>query len=379
MGRQRRDKNGMKTAFLYGSLSRGGAERVITSLANDFVERGNQVDIITLRDEEPGYQIDSRVHVISLRVAGNSENVIQAVWRNIKTVFALRKYLRKANLDQVVAFNMRLAVQVLLANPFHRGYKVIVSERANPMFAEKRGLEWLFRVLLLDKADRFIFQTSRVQRCFPEKIIRKGVVIPNGVFSDQILESVVPFDERKKNVICSVGRLVKQKGYDVLIQAFAQFSKDHSGYVLDIFGEGPEKSNIDKLINDYGMTGKVVLRGNVSNVIEEIHDAGMFILASRFEGMPNALIEAMACGIPCIASNCDFGPGELIENEDNGLLFPVDDVDALVSAMTTIADDESFAEKLSRNAQQIRETHSREKIIGMYKDAIYFEGDFCSE
>jgi len=370
----------MKTAFLFGSLSRGGAERVIASLANDFVGRGDQVDIITLADEEPGYQIDSRVHVISLHAAGTSQNAVQAVRRNMKIVFALRRYLMGACPDRVVAFDMRLAVQVLLANPIHKSYKVIVSERANPMFDKKRGrLEQLFRALLLDKADRFIFQTSRVLRCFPEKITKKGIVIPNGVFSDQILEDVVPFDERKKDAICSVGRLAKQKGYDVLIQAFAQFSKDHSGCVLHIFGEGPEKSNIEKMVYSFGMTGKVILHGNVANVIEKIHDAGMFILASRYEGMPNALIEAMACGIPCIASDCDFGPRELIENEDNGLLFPVDDVDALVKAMAAIADHEAFAEKLSRNAQQIRKTHSKEKIIGMYKDAIYFEGDFGSD
>lgn len=369
----------MKTAFLFGSLGRGGAERVIASLANDFVAKGDQVDIITLADGEPGYQIDHRVHVISLHVAEFSENTVQAVRRNARTVYALRKYLMAAHLDRVVAFNMRLAVQVLLANPIHKSYKVIVSERANPMFDKKRGgLERLLCALLLDKADRFIFQTSRVQRCFPEKINKKSVVIPNGVFSDQILESVVPFDERKKNVICSVGRLARQKGYDVLIQAFVQFSRDHSGCVLHIFGEGPERGNIEKMICHFGMTGKVILHGNVANVIEKINDAGMFILASRYEGMPNALIEAMACGIPCIASDCDFGPRELIENEENGLLFPVDDVDALVKAMTTIADDEAFAERLSRNAQQIRKTHSREKIIGMYRDAIYFEGDFGS-
>lgn len=370
----------MKTAFLFGSLGRGGAERVIASLANDFVEKGDRVDIVSLGEAEPGYRIDSRVHVVPLHVAGVSGNTVRAVRRNAKTVYALRRYLIKAHPDRVVVFNTRLAVEVLLANPLHKSYKVIVSERANPMFDKKLGgLERLFRALLLDKADRFIFQTSRVQRCFPEKITKKGVVIPNGVFSDQILESVVPFGERKKNVICSVGRLAKQKGYDVLIQAFAQFNRDHSGYVLHIFGEGPEKSNIETMISSFGMTGKVVLHGNVANVIEEINDAGMFILASRFEGMPNALIEAMACGIPCIASDCDFGPGELIENEDNGLLFPVDDIDALVKAMKTIADNEAFAERLSRNAQQIRKTHSKEKIIGMYKDAIYFEGDFGSE
>lgn len=370
----------MKTAFLFGSLRRGGAERVIASLANAFVEKGDQADIVSLGEAEPGYWLDSRVRVVPLHVAGVSENMVQAVRRNARTVYALRKYLAEVHPDRVVAFNTRLAVQVLLADPIHKNYKVIVSERANPMFQKKLGgLERLFHGLLLDKADRFIFQTDRVRCCFPEKITQKGVVIPNGVFSDQILESVAPFDERKQNVICSVGRLDPQKGYDILIQAFARFSQDHSGHVLHIFGDGPEKSNIERLIHTSGLTGKVVLHGNVANVIEEIHDAGMFVLASRFEGMPNALIEAMACGIPCIAADCDFGPRELIKNEESGLLFPVDDIDALVKAMTTIADHEAFAERLSGNAQQIRKTHSKEKIIGMYKDAIYFEGDFSSE
>ena len=196
-------------------------------------------------------------------------------------------------------------------------------------------------------------------------------MIHNGLFSEDIPEEGTAFADRDHKAICAVGRLDNdQKAYDVMFKAFALFHEKHPEHVLNIFGRGVDEPALRQLIAQLGLEDRIILHGNRPHVIQEIKDMGMFVMTSRYEGMPNALIEAMACGLPCVCTDCDFGPAELIRDGESGLLVPVYDVAAIAAAMERIADEPALAGRLSRGALEIRQTHGREKICGQYRDYI---------
>ena len=361
----------MKIAFMYGNMLRGGAQRVISCLASYCAQMGDAVTILTLDGGGSDYELAPEVRLMGLNVAGDSANKLDSAKRFLSTERKLRDWMREEAPDAVLAFSTKLSMQLWLARLFGtQKCRMICSERANPAFRSKSaaiGMEHL----LLKKADGFIFQTERVKALFPERLQKIGTVIHNGLFSEDIPEEVIAFADRDHKAICAVGRLDNdQKAYDVLLEAFALFHKSHPEHVLNIFGRGVDEPVLRKLIAQLGLEENVILHGNRPHVIREIRDMGMFVMTSRYEGMPNALIEAMACGLPCVCTDCDFGPAELIRDGESGLLVPVDDVAAIAAAMERIADEPALAGKLSRGALEIRQTHGREEICGQYRDYI---------
>lgn len=360
----------MKLAFLFGTMQRGGAERVIASLSNTYCAKGDEITIITLDNASSGYALDERVRHIRLDVAGNSKNKLEALARNLKVILRLRQEILRSGYDAVITFELRLAVFLQYAVPFDRKFKIITSERANPNMRKLGRVRKAQYDRMLPRVDGFIFQTERVSWCYCEKLRKIGTVIHNGVFPEILPEPHGDFATRRSKDICAVGRLDHQKGYDILLQAFAQFYQTHPEHHLHIYGEGGARQAIEQQIGEMKLNEAVTLHGSVPNVMFQVVDAGMFVLSSRFEGMPNALMEAMACGVPCVATDCDFGPGELIRDGENGLLVPVEDPAALAEAMSRIADDNVLARKLSENACGIRATHSGEQIAQQYYEYI---------
>lgn len=367
----------MKLAFFFGSMSRGGAERVIASLANTFCAQGDEIAIITADNNPSGYPLDERVQHIRMNLAGKSRNKLEGVMRTLRVIRAMRSEIQKGGYDAVITFELRQAVLLQYAFPFGRNFKLITSERANPNERKMGKLEKWQYDKMLPKVDGFIFQTKRVSQCYGEKLQRIGTVIHNGVFPEILPAEEIPFDTRKHTDICAVGRLAPQKGYDVLLQAFYKFHLQHKQHHLHIYGEGALRKTLEKQIQDLDLCESVTLHGSVPGVMHHVGNMGMYIMASRYEGMPNALMEAMACGLPCICADCDFGPGELIQDHENGILVPVEDTDALADAMAELADDPVLAQKLSHNAVKIRQSHSGDHIAQMYYR--YITGVVCGK
>ena len=360
----------MKIAFLFGTMHRGGAERVIASISNTFCAWGEDVSIITLDNADSGYDLNEKVNHIKLNLSGSSKNKIQALLRNFRVIQALRHLIKREKYDAVISFELRYAVLLQYAFPFGRKFKIIASERANP---NKRHLSATIKKQyekMLPRVDGFVFQTKRVSECYCEKLREIGTVIHNGVFPEILPPDNTPFEMRNHNDICAVGRLDEQKGFDTLIEAFDIFRKTHNEHRLHIYGEGQLRSQLEKMISEKEIGDRVKLHGSIPNVMFEVAKSGMFVLSSRFEGMPNALMEAMACGLPCVATNCDFGPEELITDGENGLLVNVDDSVELAEAMARISDCPDLAQKLSKNAFMIREDHSGETIAKQYHSYI---------
>ncbi len=353
----------MKICIIIPTLQCGGAERIASSLANDFVRKGISVAIITFDNNEPSYKLDAEIQTISIYMGKKS-----SIKNLIKRVVNLRKTLKKVKPDIILAFFIKTAIYALIARS--RKFKIIGLERSNPYYQTKGFILKLAEKMVLPLADGFVFLTPEAQEYYSPIIQQKSTIIPNGIFIENIVEDIIPFKERKLYEICAIGRLHPVKDYVTMIKAFKIFSDSHPLHILRIFGDGIERKKLESLVNDLNLNEKVIFMGQVENIGEYIYNSGMYILTSLSESWCNALMEALASGIPSIATDCDFGPRAMIKNEINGILVPVGDERAIAKAMCKIADDLHYAKSLSENAVKIRDTHNASRISSAYYNYI---------
>jgi glycosyltransferase involved in cell wall biosynthesis len=251
------------------------------------------------------------------------------------------------------------------------GIPIIVSERTDPRY-HNIGFFWsLVRQLVYPFSDALVVQTNSVTAWANRVVSRKRVrVIPNFVRAMPEPEKMTTEAEHLQPVILAVGRLGKEKGHDLLIQAFAGLEAKQAGWRLVILGEGPEKSNLEKLAVNLGIGDAVVMPGIVKEPAEWLHKAKFFVLPSRYEGFPNALLEAMACGCAVIAMDCPSGPAEIIHHNENGLLVANEDIHALKDAMGRLMEDEELRIRLGKQALEVRSRFSQATIMAQWDDLI---------
>ena len=221
---------------------------------------------------------------------------------------------------------------------------------------------------LYKKADKIVFQTNDAMNYFSEDIRKKGIIIPNPL-NPIFLNSY--YEGKRKKTIVSVGRLEEQKNQLMLIRAFSKISKEFNEYNLKIYGEGTLRSKLQNEIDRLELNEKVKLCGISNNIKEDIKDASLFIITSNYEGMPNALMEAMALGLPVISTDCPCGgPKFLIENKKNGILIPVGDEKVLIESIRMILNNNKFAIQIGKNALEIGEKLSPNIINQKWNDLI---------
>ena len=339
----------MKIVFVIVSMSGGGAERVISILANQFVNRGIDVTIMMTAGEEVAYQLDPRIHLVC---AGHTSG--GSMKKRLQRVGNMRRYF-KANRDSIIiSFGPGTSFFAVLADIFLRN-KFIISERNDPAICPYPRL----RNIIYDRAERLVFQTEDAKNCFPKRMQKKGCVIPNPV-SYNLPE---PYGGERDHRIVAVGRLEEQKNYPLLLRAFRIFHENHKDYSLHIYGKGSLEPRLQEMISEMGLKEMVTLEGFCSDVISEIRTAGMYVLPSDYEGVSNALIEALAMGLPVVATDCPIGGCKLcITNKVNGMLVPVGDEKSMAEAMGYIADDTEMAKEMGKQATCIRDDFSEKKI-----------------
>jgi len=362
----------MRLTLVISSLGTGGAERVISILANYWADHDHDVSLLTFDDgsELPAFPLDPRIRHTALDLIRDSTDPLTATWRNSKRVRALRSAIRECNPDCVISFLDQTNVLTLLAG---RGLKVpvIVSERTNPN-AYPTGLAWKYlRSRLYPKADRVVMQTARAASYFSASIQSRSSVIPNPVLApDSVAEPLADILLTRPSLI-AMGRLDQWKGYDLLLRAFAQSRGSAAGWSLTILGDGPGRRELETLSRELGID-RVHFLGRVPNPYQFLKQADLFVMASRFEGFPMALCEAMACGLPVISTDCPNGPREIISDGENGILVPNGDVAGLAAAIDRLISDEGERQRLGAQAARITETFGLPKVMGMW-DALLAE------
>ena len=320
-----------KIDIITRAMTSGGAERVIAQLANYFTEKEISCRIITTENGEVMYPLHEKIDIVAIGKKSNNK-VIDRILR-YKTI---RSVVQKNKADVVLTMPEDTGIYAILAL-IGTGIPVYVSERNNPWVMPDVKITRLLRKVAYPFAQGIIFQTQMAKSFFPQYIQKKGVVLQNPVDATRIPE---PYIGERKKVFSAVGRLEPQKNFPMLIRAFSEFHKREKDYKLVIYGEGRERINIENLIKELHLENSVSLPGRNKDVLNCINDCAAFILSSDYEGMPNALIEAMCMGMPVISTDCPSGgPREIIENEKNGLLIPVNDELRMTQAMFNIIKD----------------------------------------
>ncbi len=336
-----------KLMIVTHKMSGGGCERVIAQLLHCFARDGMECKLVTECGVPSFYDLPESVEQVYLTFGDTlpASKIPKAYQK-------LRKLVKQEKPDLVLAMPEKVNVWAVLFL-LGTGVPVVVSERNDPHKHPENKLKRLLRRLVYPFAGGFIFQTQDAAAYFPKSIQKRGIVLDNPLDTSRI---PARFKGERRRVVAAAGRLHEQKNFDLLIRSFARFYKDHHEYSLVIYGEGPERERLMTTASRLGVAGAVELPGQSKTLLEDIDDCAMFVLSSDYEGMPNVLIEAMACGLSCVATNCPIGGvRSLIEDGENGLMIPVGSERALVHAMTTLADDAPLAERLGRNAVQIRE------------------------
>lgn len=355
-------ENRKNILFLISSIGGGGAERVGCRLVSEFSKR-HKVYLMYFDEKEKEYSVDPKVTKIPFIVGKKSKNDIDQSGKKVNP-----KTLRMNEIEKLRRiYNIDITISFLRWPNFYNvnaggGTKKILSERSDP---DGKGEEYFQSMIsACEKGDIVVFQTEYIKNKYPENIRKKGIIIPNPINVSCFSE---PSCIAKK--IVSVGRLVEQKNHILLIKAFSIFLKTHNDYHLHIYGDGNLLDELKLVAKQNNVEESVHFEGFHEDVHEKIKDAEQFILSSDYEGMPNALMEAMMMGLPCISTNCS-GVSEIISNEVDGLLVPKGDVDSLAKAMCRISDDKSIQQKL-RQAASIKAQNWNTEIIGKRWEELF--------
>lgn len=350
----------MNIGFLINDLNAGGAERAAVSLSNYFVNNGNSVEIITFRSGESFYPLDKGVSV-SCADFDEIEHTasVKRLLGSVQRMFRLRKFIKSKKLDVLVGMSFSMTWYAVFASIFTKT-KAIGTERNNPYRYKATKLNTILRKLFYYLCGGYIFQTEKSAGFFTKKLRKKDIIIPNAIFNETVYELEPP--QKREKVICAVGRLAEQKRFDLLIDAFNQINEKYPEYSLVIFGEGELRDSLEAQCEKLKLTEKVYMPGTNPQAVRLVNRTGVFVLSSDLEGMPNALMEAMAMGVPCVSTRCDMGPEELIRDGENGLLVDTGSSAQIADAVMRIIKNPELADKLSRNGRKMIETHSIDKI-----------------
>jgi glycosyltransferase involved in cell wall biosynthesis len=362
-----------KIVFCINSMDKGGAERVISILANYFSKK-NEIYIITITDNKIEYKLEESINLIKLVNKKNKINnklirKISILPKFLVRTIKLRKILIQISADVIISFLPEASFMSLLAN--NGRTKIIVSDRNDPKIEYKNPIYNYFMKKLYPKADGYVFQTLDAKKYFNNLLALNDInnrIIYNPVDDNFICDRFEGI--RKKNIV-SVGRLTEQKNYDLLIDAFYDISNIYQDYNLIIYGEGPLRQNYQNKIKQLGLENRIFLPGLTDNIKNKIYDSSVFVMTSKYEGMPNSLIEAMCLGLPVISSDCPCGgPKMLISNGKNGFLYNVNDKDELVYNLKKILDNQKLSKSLGENASKLKYKVNSSNIIEEWEKFI---------
>ena len=373
-----------RLAIVIHSLDGGGAERTAARMANHWAEVGYEVTLITLDSEESDrYRLVPAVRREALDVMGHSSNTFAALWNNFRRISTLRRALVAAGPDRVVSLTDKTNVLTLAACQ-KVNVPVIVAERTDPR-CQEIGRVWSYlRERLYPHAAALVVQTDAVREAIrPMMAGRPVYVVPNLVEAEEERDDLpvralgdsasvgsALFSDLDRKRVLGLGRLTHEKGFDLLIQAFEQTAERRSRWDLVIFGEGPERSALEELVTQLGLNERVSLPGWTDDVSGVLKRADMFVLPSRYEGFPNALLEAMAAGVPVISFDCPSGPYEIVRDGYDGLLVRAGSVEWLAAAMDRLMRDGEARSLLASKAPEVLERFSTERYYARWEAVL---------
>ena len=338
--------NKNELVLLVHTMNRGGASKVLTLIANHYVEKGWKVTFI-VQHAINLYDMSPDISIIEL---GNEKGD----YPKLKFISYVRRYIKDNKPKTLLAFTNMINMMTIIAAAGLK-VRVVISERNDIALAAEKWKYFATKVLY-KYSDMVVFQSKKVQSYFSKRTQDKSIVIVNPI------EIKCSAAENRAKRIVSSGRLTEQKNQRMLINAFAKFHEDHPEYTLTIFGEGNLRDKLERQIKELGLENCVSLPGNVLNIHEEIADAEVFALPSNYEGLSNALLEAMMMGLTCVSTKC-AGSTDVIRDHENGLLVDVGNENQMYDALKWLAEHRQECKQYGKTAALDAEMFKKDKIL----------------
>ena len=358
-----------KIVFHLNCLEHGGAERVVSNLSNQFAKEGYEVIVATewQGKEEFALVPEVRREIVGLRSGDEKKSRVRQFFLRIKY---LRTFLKKEQPDMVIAFAHRAIYRALTAT-WGTKIPVIVCCRTDPVghydsFSDKIQIKLLF-----PHAAGAVFQTYGQREFFKPYLQDNSCIILNAV-NDKYIQAQRATTRRK--AVVQSGRLVGFKNQAMLIDAFIKVHEKHPDYILQFFGGDSgdgTKAKLEQKIKEYDAEEYIFLMGDSDSLEKQLVDASVYAFSSDWEGLPNALVEAMTLGLPIVATDCPCGgPATIMTNEVDGLLIPIKDAQAMEQGINRLIEDRDLAERLGREAQKISEKVNVQSIFEQWSHFI---------
>lgn len=362
----------MKITLVISSLTCGGAERVLVLLAQGFINQGHDVAVITLSAKNTDfYQLPPKCSRWALGIMGNSSGLAVAIKNNFQRTIELRQAIKSSTPDVVISFLRITNITTILALMGTK-YPLIVTEHNDPQVFSYGMLWETLRRLTYPFCSSLVSVSKGVDEGFTSLPKSKRAVIYNPIIvkddgqTDELPGEVDP----DKNWLVSMGRLTEQKGFDLLLQAFQQIVPKYPNWQLIIMGKGELRQELEQMRDDLGLSGKVVFTGALSNPFTVLKQGQLFVMASKNEGFPMAHGEALACGLPVIATDCPSGPSEMIRHNIDGLLVPNQDLEAFAVAMDDLMSNEDKRKQFAAKAPEVTSRFSLDAIVAEWETLI---------
>lgn len=340
----------MKILIVVPALDGGGAERVLSILSNSFVKSGYDVTFLLTKNKTIKYKISDEVKIVFNNQKKNAFGQIKAI----------RKELKSNNYQYLISFFGFQSMYSIIAS---RGLKtkIIISERNDPAISVgKSKFVQLIRNFLYGFSYKVVFQTKDAMNCYPKRIRKKGVIIFNPIDT-----SVIPeWSGENSWSIVTASRLIEQKNIKLLIESVIELHSTYPLLELKVFGEGELKDSLNEYILKNNASSYIKLMGRSNDIFYEYKNAFIFSLPSNSEGLSNAMLEALAVGIPTICTDCPIGGAKMFINDGvNGFLIKMNDKNALIEKVTFLIENRDFAKKISTEGQKVKELINSSKII----------------
>jgi glycosyltransferase involved in cell wall biosynthesis len=356
----------MRIMLAVSSMAAGGAERVAATLVNHWSATGHAVALVTVAaSDRDFYRLDHRVARIDLDLLRNSRNWRDFILVNFERLRRLRSAMRDFKPEVVLSFLDATNVRMLLAS-IGTGIPVIVEEHIDPRQRPLGRIVKLLRHLLYKRAAAVVVLTPGIAQWASSFVKHEAIhVIPNPI-DGQFCKNGRLEAHRDGHRVIAIGRLELQKGFDMLLRAFAQCAQGHPDWTLKIIGDGSERERLQALARVLQISDRVDWQLPAKEPEKELRRSDLFVLSSRYEGLPMVLLEAMACGLPVVSFDCPSGPKEIIRDGEDGLLVRANDIDALAQAIRHLMSSEGERKRLGENATRIVERFGLAKISEMW-------------
>jgi GalNAc-alpha-(1->4)-GalNAc-alpha-(1->3)-diNAcBac-PP-undecaprenol alpha-1,4-N-acetyl-D-galactosaminyltransferase len=352
--------------LVIGTLRGGGAERQLSEMANYWAKKQFNVTVATWSGPEipDFYWLSPSVSREWLNVRLPNGSHFGKLLALVRRLLKLRKLLRLSRPDAVLSFVDVSNVHTILAAS-GLGVRVVVSERTSPAVNHNVAPLWrALRWLCYSWADDVVAQTRDAAHWIERNCRVRPIVIPNA------LRALPKVHCQRESMIVAIGRLSREKGFELLLQAFARVSSDFPDWRLFIIGDGPERTALVELRDKLNLRNRTELIDHVHDVETWMSRAGLLVHPSRREGFPNVVLEAMGMGTAVICADCQSGPAELIQNDVNGRLVPVGDIDALVLAMVELMSSPDIRKRLGREAAGVSRNYEQSAIIDKWEACL---------